>query len=81
MPPFAVGLIFKVASSANRVEEIFQLCVRQSIGVPEEALATIFDDCVKHSIKDLALRLEAPAAVGDESLIVDVAEHIEAYAA
>ena len=59
---------------------MLKLCIRQDIGAPEEAFATIFDDCVKHSNKDLALRLGAPASVGDESLFVDVAEHIEAYA-
>jgi len=59
VPSFAVTLLFKVASDANRVEEMLELCVQEGIGLPEEAVAAIFDDCVKRSDKDLALRVEA----------------------
>jgi len=38
---------------------MLELCTQEGIGLPEEAVAAIFDDCVKRSDKDLALRVEA----------------------
>jgi len=58
IPPFAVTLLFKTASEHNRVQEIFEVCCSESVALPEEAVAIIFEDCLKRSNIVLAKQIE-----------------------
>jgi len=63
VPPFAVGQFFRVASEKQRLPEMFDRVQASQIGVNQEALCAIFEECVKPPKLQLKLAQQAEKAL------------------
>jgi len=63
VPPFAVGQFFRVASEKQRLPEMFDRVQASQIGINQEALCAIFEECVKMPKLELQLVKKAEKAL------------------
>jgi len=63
VPPFAVGQFFRVASEKGRLPEMFDRVQTSQIGINQEALCVIFEECVKTPKLQLKLAQKAEKAL------------------
>lgn len=66
VPPFAVGLLFRIGSESERLKDVFEVCLESGISLPHETVCFAFEDCLKRSDCALAATIEAAVRAGGD---------------